>query len=320
MQRRFTLIQGGLIKHWAGAAAAEPIRDRGWRIDLRRPSAVDGPTFAAWRDLAEAQLALDPFAHPDYVLTAARHGGRGVELAFAFAYEPAPEGAEILSGVLPLLMPHPVWGRSARLWQPTMAQAPVEPLLRGGTASLAIEALLRHLRTINPRVELRLDRIEAAGRFLRELTGSERLRLDTRIDHMPIPSERIVGIRRIEAVDRIESVTEPSGIRDAVERFLLADAEGSRRPILADPAAAAIARVVPRLFAYRGWACIELGWKGETIVSAAIRLGRQDGRVLWRSVGLREAVQAQRMADADIRLAEGLGELLPAARLRLVGS
>lgn len=318
MQKRFTLIQGGLIKHW-GLSAVAVMRDRGWRIDLRRPAAIDGAIFSAWRGLAEAQASLDPFSHPDYLLTAARHGGRGLELAFAFAFEPTPEGAEILSGVLPLVMPHPVWGRSARLWQPTLAHAPVEPLVRVGAASAAIEALIRHLQTVKPHSGLGLDRVPAAGPFLRELTASERLRLDTRIDRAPIPPEHFVGIRQSEEADWIESVTDPSRVRDAVERVLLADAEASAAPLLADPAKAAITRVVPRLFAHRGWTAIELGWRGDAVVSAAIRLGRPESRILWRSLNLAEEQPTRRTADIDVQLAEDAGDSSP-ARLRLIGS
>lgn len=318
MQRRFTLIQGGLIKHWRGPSTAEPLRHRGWRIDLRRPSAVDRTTFAAWRELAEEQEFLDPFSHPDYLLTAARHGGRGLDLAFAFAFEAASDGGDALGGVLPLLMPHPVWGRAARLWHPTLAQAPVEPLFREGAASRATEAVLRHLWTMNPRADLRLDRVRTTGRFVQELQASERLRLDARIDRASIPADQIVRLTESETADWIESVTEPHDIRDAVERYLLADAEISPRPLLADPATSAIARVVPRLFAHRGWACVELRWRGKTVVGAAIRLGRQESRVLWCSVSHETAGPIHRTVDIDLHLVEGADA--PAPPLRLVGS
>lgn len=318
MQRRFTLIQGGLIKHWTAPAVAT-LRDRDWRIDLRRPAAVDGAIFSAWRGLSESQPSLDPFSHPEYLLTAARHGGRGLELALAFVFEPAPEGAEILSGVLPLVMSHPIWGRSVRLWQPTLVRAPVEPLVRTGAAAAAIEALVRHLLTVRPRAGLHLENVPAAGPFLRDLTASGRLTLDTRIGREPVPQEPVVQIRQGEAAEWIESVTDPSGVRDAVERILLAESEATSAPLLAEPDKTAITRVVPRLFAHRGWTSIELGWRGNALVSAAIRLGRPESRILWRALNLEEEQSTQRAADIDVRLCESNRESLP-GRLWRAGS
>ncbi|MBN6820789.1 hypothetical protein JRF84_14495, partial [Methylobacterium organophilum] len=144
MVRRFTVIQGGLSERPDLAAAPEP--DAGpeagtWRVDLRRPGAVDGASVAAWRALLVRNAVTDPLRDPDHLLPLAQHrpSGRPVAVALAWSRD-ARDGHETLRGVVPLAMPHPVWGSRARPWQPA------EPDAAALVERAAAEAVDRALR------------------------------------------------------------------------------------------------------------------------------------------------------------------------------
>lgn len=304
MQRRFTIIQGGLSERPSVPAMARQPAS-GWHVVLRRPNAVGEAEEAAWRALAETVSAPDPFAHPDYMLTAAKHGSRGADIAFAFAYRQTLQ-TEDLSYVLPLVLPHPVWGASTvRLWQPAMAPRPVEPLGEAAYAPAVLEAVLGHLQEARPNASLRLGRIPAEGNLVETLAAASGLQV--RIERNPtIPSSRFVSVASRVGEDDLERTDEPVLMRDAVERFLLLDAERSRRALIADPAESAIVRVVTRLFAKRGAARVELGRRGDALVSGAIRLGKPGQDVLWRSVERGEdQIGLLPSADIDVALAHG---------------
>lgn len=319
MQRRFTIIQGGLAEQTRSALSGNTARARGWRIVLRRLTAIGEPEIAAWRALCDHQPNHDPFASPDYLLTAARHAGRGTDIAFAFAYAETAAGGAELAGVLPLTLPHPVWGgASVRLWHPPLAPRPVQPLVPPGAASAVLDALLSHLRADRPRTVLRLGRIKADGEFLRAVASSARLHVELH-PNAAVPGPQLVAIAGKAPGAVIERVTAPDGIRDAVERYLAFDAERARWPLIADPAHSAIVRVVTRLFAQRGLASVELGSRDGAVVSGAIRLGRPGNQVLWRAIDLDEPVPvAPRSVDLDIRPVGQSRTNEPVEGLRLV--
>ncbi|MGH1575313.1 hypothetical protein ACRAWG_37555 [Methylobacterium sp. P31] len=119
MARRFTVIQGGLSEMPAPAMESLPARAVSWRVDLRRPAAVDAAAVSAWRAMLVRNAVSDPLRDPDHLLPLAQHRPSGRRVAVALAWSLEPEtGREALRGVVPLAMPHPVWGRRARPWQP----------------------------------------------------------------------------------------------------------------------------------------------------------------------------------------------------------
>lgn len=325
MQRRFTIIQGGLSEgrqaHGSEAGAWSADRVGGWRIALRRPGALDGNEIAQWRALAERAAPHDPFADPDFLAVAGRHAP-GAGLVFALAFARSGSGAERLCGVLPLDRPHPVWGGSTmRLWHPGLAPRPVVPVFDAGLAADAMEAVMRHLDARRPLPSLRLSRIAAEGVFLRALRADARLRVATRPGATAIPEGLFVGIGGRDTPSEMVRVESAEGMRDAVERFLLLDARRSRRPLLSDPAAAATLRVVTRLMARRGLAEVELGSTAGEIASGAIRLGRPGERVAWRSVhSVERDAPAPATVDVDLALSGQARGSDGGARLRLVAS
>lgn len=301
MQRRFTIIQGGLSDTPTVAeAACQPAS--GWHIVLRRPHAVGEAEEAAWSALADSVSAADPFAHPDYMLTAAKHGSRGADIAFAFAYRQTAQGLD-LAFVLPLALPHPVWGASTvRLWHPALAPRPVEPLGEAAYAPGVLEAVLRHLQEARPNASLRLGRLPADAPLLEALAAASGLSVDIHRNAV-VPASRFVSIAGRPPEAALERTDAPALMRDAVEQFLLLDAERSRRPLIADPAQSAIVRVVTRLFAKRGEAVVELGRRNGEVVSGAIRLGQREQDVLWRGVDTAEAAaMIAPSADVDVAL------------------
>lgn len=324
MQPRFTIIQGGLPETAPRAASPEghpwlslvtdetPIVDllarRGWRVLLRRPSELRDAEIEEWRALAARRTGLDPFSDPDFLVTAALHlplGNTG-GVAFAMAFATGENGIERLRGVIPLALPNPIWGGSAvSLWQAPLCPRPVEPVFDDGAAGDAVEAVLGHLARTKPSAALRLSSLDASGDLVTALRAEARLRVETRQAPAAIPEAQFVTLASRETVSCAERITGADAIRDAVERFLLLDAQRSRRPILPDPAAASTLRVVSRLFARRGLIEVELNSAWGDVVSGAIRLGREGERVIWRSVNLDEAGPAQpRTVDIEVSLPE----------------
>lgn len=333
MQPRFTIIQGGLSDT---APRAVPTAGRGpvalatqapvagapkpgaWRVELRRAAELREAEIEEWRALAARTTDLDPFADPDFLATAALHvpRGHGGGVAFALAFFDGATGIERLCGVIPLALPHRMWGGPAvALWQAPLTPRAVEPVFVEGMAGDAIEAVLGHLAETNARVSLRLSGIAADGALSAGLRADRRFRIVDRAAAPSIPEAQFVTVGPRETVTRVERIAAPDRIRDAVERFLLADSHRARRPLLPDPAAASTVRVVSRLFARRGLIEVELRSDRGEVVSAAIRLGREGERVLWRSVDLDEARPAQpRSADLEIALA-GAAERTASVRL-----
>ncbi|GEP00165.1 hypothetical protein [Methylobacterium haplocladii] len=325
MQPRFTIIQGGLsemapravpMPGRAGLAlvtdapTAKAAAAAGWRVDVRRPAELREAEIEEWRALAARATNLDPFADPDFLATAALHVPRGNAggIAFALVFSTNETGIERLRGVIPLALPHPMWGGPAvALWQAPLSPRPVEPVFADGAAAGAIAALLDHLAETNPRASLRLSGIAATGALLADLSADARFRVADRETHPVIPEAQFVRVGLRQTVSRIERITAPDKIRDAIERFLLADACRSRRPLLPYPAAVSTLRVVSRLFARRGLIEVELHSAFGEVVSAAIRLGREGERMLWRSANLDEALPVQpRTADVEIALVDAV--------------
>lgn len=323
MQRRFTLIEGGLSDRRrtdAGAAGAAPVR---WRVSLRRPNAVDAVEVAAWRALIARGAEPDPFSDPDYLLTAAQHGAQGLELAFALAWSQGADGTESLRGVLPLAMSRPARGGvAASLWQPPLARASA-PILDADLAEAALTALLDHLRIAQPRASLRLDGIRAASPLMRS-AGEGRLHLDIRATASPVPAARVVDVgpraSAPPAEPEVERITDRRRIRDGVEQFLALDARTARAPLIANPIDATLVRVATRLFARRHEVSVELERSDGEIVSGSISLG-EGARVPWLGAGLHAARPARpETVDVVATLRHASGGDAPLSGLRFVAS
>lgn len=322
MRGCFTILQGGLADTRPRSGGSDAMRAAGWQVVLRRAGTLHESECAAWRSLCARLPRYDPFSDPDFLLSAARHLARPGEVTFALAHTVAENSDPILRGVVPLVLPHAVWGGSqVRLWHPPIAPRPVDPLSEPGTGSATIEAVITHLARLRSRISLRLDRISADSRLLRDLSADRRLRVEAHPSPAPIPAGQFIEITARETPTWIERVSAVDEVRDATERFLLTDARRSRRRILADPGAATAIRVTTRLFARRGLALIELGHRGADIVSGAIHLGRPEARVLWLSVNLATApLSLLQTSDVVVRLSEESRMSERPARLRVVTS
>ncbi|MDP4003133.1 hypothetical protein [Methylobacterium sp. NEAU K] len=285
MARRFTVIQGGLSE--AGATGSEPgppplaPEATQWRVDLHRPGAVEDGAVAAWRALLARNAIVDPLRDPDHLLPLAQHrpAGRRIALALAWSRD-AATGPEILRGVVPLAMPHPVWGRRAEPWQPAEADPPglvdmtaAEAVDRALRARLA--ALRRPIRLVG---SVETARVPAPGRPTRAV--------DRPAWPRAIPADALLGVRPegwdAPAASEILAVHEPAAVRDAVETFLALDARTARRPIVADPSEASLVRVVSRLFGRRGALRVEFLRRAGEIVAGTLHLGAGPASVAWR--------------------------------------
>ncbi|WP_375464112.1 hypothetical protein [uncultured Methylobacterium sp.] len=281
MARSFTVIQGGRRAADATMAVDPAPSGNAWQVDLHRAGTVDDEAVDAWRALLTRNAVADPQADPDYLLSAARHQAKGRRIAFALAWDRDADGREALRGVLPLAMPHPVWGRGrARPWHPPGLPEPaalidgrhadaVETAIRGRLA-----ALRRPLRLeAPPRCPVRAD---APRPVLAVLPAERRARI--------VPADRLVGVRPdgYAAAHAVEHVSDPMRITAAVEAFLVLDARHAVLPIIADPSEASMVRVVTRLFARRGQMRVELARRAGEIVAATLHLGAGARAVAWR--------------------------------------
>lgn len=263
-----------------------PVR---WQIDLRRAAEVTEGEIAAWRGLLVRAGSDTPiFADPDFLLAAAQHqsGGRDLRFAFAWTRGGFPER---LHAVIPLALPHPLWG-NGRIgpWHPR--GIPVSPTAEAASFGAMRSALADRLRALRPRAVLML-----AEDVPLPVPGGAGPRS---VPNRPtIPSAALVGIRSATAPlqDRpaVERIAEPERIRDAVEEFLVLDAEVSSAPIIGDPSEAALVRVVTRLFARRRQACVEFTRHGGTVVAAKLSLGAGAQAVVWRKAGMAEQGRAR---------------------------
>lgn len=276
MAGRFSVIQGGLCEADAPAA---PSAAATWRVDLHRPGAVDDGTVAAWRALMVRGAVNDPLRDPDHLLPLARHRPAGRRVALALAWSRDAAGPETLRGVVPLAMPHPVWGGKAKLWQPagTAGLALID-----GTATDAVGTALRaRLRALRRPAGLSgsLEAVAAPAPGRLTLVAS-------RPAPRAIPSDCLVGIRpdgwEPPADAAFEAVSEPAAIRDAVESFLALDARTAKAPIVADPSEASLVRVVTRLFARRGACRVAFFRRAGEVVAGTLHLGVGPAAVAWR--------------------------------------
>ncbi|MCJ2054280.1 GNAT family N-acetyltransferase [Methylobacterium sp. J-070] len=251
-----------------------------WRIDLRAPNAVDAAAVSAWRAMLMRHAVHDPLRDPDHLLPLAQHrpAGRRVAVAFAWSRD-AETGHEALRGVVPLAMPHPVWGGRARPWQP--AEAAANALIENAAAIAVDRALRARLAALRRPIRLvgsiEPVRTPASSRPVLASARAERPR--------PIPARHLLGIRpqgwEAPASD-VLAMTEPEAVRDAVETFLTFDARTARRPIIADPSEASLVRVVSRLFGRRGALRVEFLRRAGEIVAGTLHLGAGGASVPWR--------------------------------------
>lgn len=298
MRQRFTVIEGGAAARApaTGLPAAEALRTAevsvspvesliscpiseasAWRVDLRRAAAVSEGEIAAWRALLVRARVADPvLSDPDYLLSAAQHQAGGRDLVFALAWATGA-GPDRLAAVLPLALPHTLWGQERiGLWQPHGSA--LAPTIAPGAAEPVRAAVAERLRVLRPRAVLVLEApSEPAAR-----AAAAPLRAVTR--RAGIPAHNLVGVRPSPAPSRVERISEPGRVRDAVEEFLLLDAAVSAAPIIGDPSEAALVRVVTRLFAQRRQVTVALTRREGAIVAAAITLGHGAQAVTWRQV------------------------------------
>ncbi|MCJ2018552.1 GNAT family N-acetyltransferase [Methylobacterium sp. E-065] len=284
MAPRFTVIQGGQsgAPGCAAAFAAGPELDRtaAWRVDLRRPGGVDAASVAAWRAMLVRNAVTDPLRDPDHLLPLAQHRAAGSRVAIALVWDrDAETGREALQGVMPLAMPHPIWGGRARPWQPAEAQITA---LVGQAAAEAVDRALRdRLGALRRPIRLAgaLEPARETPRFRPVLASARSARSRS------IPTPSLIGIRPAgwEApTSEIRTVTEPQAVRDAVETFLALDARTARHPIIADPAEASLVRVVSRLFGRRGALRVEFLRRAGEIVAGTLHLGAGPASIPWR--------------------------------------
>ena len=282
MTPRFTVIQGGLSPGPGCAAelSREPDRAAGWRVDLHRPAGVDTESVSAWRAMLVRNAVSDPLRDPDHLLPLAQHRPAGRRIAIALVWDrDAETGREALQGVVPLAMPHPIWGGRARPWQPAEAEA--TGLIEQAAAEAVDRALRARLGALRRPIRLvgAVEPIQQAPRI--RLAPSA----DRSADARSIPSTSLIGIRPPgwePPATEIHTVTEAQAVRDAVETFLTLDARTARRPIIADPAEASLVRVVSRLFGRRGALRVEFLRRAGEVVAGTLHLGAGATSVPWR--------------------------------------
>ncbi|MGU3360595.1 hypothetical protein ACLBWX_09700 [Methylobacterium sp. M6A4_1b] len=289
MRQRFTVIEGGAAARAPAADAAlttdaqvstdaSPVAaPLAWRVDLRRAAAVSEGEIAAWRALLVRARVADPvLADPDYLLSAAQHQSGGRDLLFALAWTTG-NGPDQLAAVLPLALPHTLWGQERiGLWQPYGIA--LAPTIAPDRAAPVRAAVAERLRLLRPRAVLVLD---GAARPAAQAPAAQLQSVPRRAG---IPARSLVGVRPGRAPSQVERIGEPGRVRDAVEEFLLLDAEVSVAPIIGDPSEAALVRVVTRLFAQRRQVTVTLTRQEGAIVAAAITLGHGAQAVAWRQV------------------------------------
>lgn len=260
------------------ATLSSPPVAASWSIDLLRPAAVDGQAVSDWRALMIRSGIRDPLRDPDHLLPLAQHGTAGRRIAFAFVWSAVNPDRRDLRGVLPLAMPHPLWGRGlARRWQPSGI---ADLTLSDSDAAAAVDATIRdHLSGLNQPLSLHGEEPLASPR-----QTIEKVEPSSALPIRAIPPDSMLGVRpqSFRSSAAIESVREPGQIRDAVERFLTLDAHHSSRPIIADPSEASLVRVVTRLFARRRETTVEFARQAGEIVSGTLYLGSGPARVAWR--------------------------------------
>jgi hypothetical protein len=283
MAPRFTVIQGGLLER--PAPVTKTVSRFGeshaaWRVDLRRPGAVDAAAVSAWRALLVRNAVTDPLRDPDHLLPLAQHRPAGRRIALALVWDrDAETGREALRGVVPLAMPHPVLGGRAKPWQP--AEAEITGLIETAAAEAVDRALRARLGALRRPIRL-AGAVESARNPVpfRPVLAARRSAQPRRI-----PADSLVGVRP-EGWElpgsEILALTGPDAVRDAVETFLTLDARTAKRPIIADPAEASFVRVVSRLFARRGALRVEFLRRAGDVVAGTLHLGAGPGSVPWR--------------------------------------
>ena len=298
MVRRFTVIQGGLtgLPSEARGSHAETVDPEAvlvaandsadpastWRIDLRSPMTVDAASVSAWRAMLVRNAVRDPLRDPDHLLPLAQHRPAGRRVAVALAWsQDAVTGREALRGVVPLAMPHPIWGGRARPWQP--AEALDTALVDNDAASAVDRALRVRLAALRRPIRLvgAIEPVRATAPFRLSLAANRPSRPRS------IPAGNLLGTRPHgwePPASEMLAVTEPDAVRDAVETFLTLDARTARRPIIADPAEASLVRVVSRLFGRRGALRVELLRRAGAIVAGTLFIGTGGASVAWRRV------------------------------------
>lgn len=283
MAPRFTVIQGGLLERPEPATQAiSGFREShaAWRVDLRRPVAVDAASVSAWRALLVRNAVTDPLRDPDHLLPLAQHRPAGRRIAVALAWDrDAETGFEALRGVVPLAMPHPVLGGRARPWHPVEAEGAA--LVETAAAEAVDRALRARLGALRRPIRLAGAAEPARNPVpFRPVLAARRVALPRRI-----PADSLVGVRP-EGWElpgsEILAVTGPDAVRDAVETFLTLDARTAKRPIIADPAEASFVRVVSRLFARRGALRVEFLRRAGEVVAGTLHLGAGPSAVPWR--------------------------------------
>lgn len=283
MAPRFTVIQGGLLERPrpASASACEIGESHAeWRVDLRRPGAVDAAAVSAWRALLVRNAVTDPLRDPDHLLPLAQHRPAGRRIAVALAWDrDAETGREALRGVVPLAMPHPVLGGRARPWQP--AEAEVAGLIETAAAEAVDRALRARLGALRRPIRL-AGAVEPARSPVpfRPVLAARRWAQPRRVPAVSLVGVRPEGWELPET--EIVAVTGPDAVRDAVETFLTLDARTAGRPIVADPAEASFVRVVSRLFGRRGALRVEFLRRAGEVVAGTLHLGVGPGAVPWR--------------------------------------
>jgi hypothetical protein len=281
MRQRFTVIEGGAAALGTVSETVTEVSPHTWRIDLHKVAGVEAEDIAAWRALLIRTGVADPVhADPDYLLSAARHQAGGREIVFALAWV-IGDGPERLGAVVPLALPHTLWGHGRiGIWQPQGVS--VAPTIAADRGPAVQTALSERLHALRHGATLAFDLASEGAQPA--VIPPACLRAVPR--PASIPAHSLVGVRPVHAPAAavIERISEPHRIRDAVEAFLLLDAEVSNAPIIADPSEAAMVRVVTRLFAERRQVTVTLTHRDGAVVAATLTLGVGAKAVDWRHV------------------------------------
>jgi hypothetical protein len=284
MRQGLSIIEGGRFVEAGRIGTGVDAEE--CRIVLRRPNVVEPVEIDAWRALLTRIRWPEPiYADPDYLLTAAVHQSGGRDLVFAFAWSGQGELTR-LRGVIPLSMPHGLWGNGrAQGWYPPGPV--VAPTIEPGFLDEVEGALRAAVKAVHPRSTLIMIPPPAVP------LPEETVLLSDASDAQVVPARDRVGVRLAGPWTRdgveIERITEPFRIRDAVETYLSFDARVSGNPIVRDPSASSMVRVVTRRFAQRRQTSVDFARKDGVIVAAVLRLGAGPGSIVWRQAETRAA-------------------------------
>jgi hypothetical protein len=243
----------------------------------------------AWRDLAQDAPDANPFLHPGCLMPAIRHLGIAPAPVFCVAFQ-GPPSRQRLVGLLPIRPPRiRVGPRLVRSWTHPFLNLG-EPLLHADHGPDALSAMVEALRTGSLAARALLWRdLLPGGRTVQLL----RVNANRGRHSIEIKQPRTDAERNATTMTQAHSgirPTNPCELREAIERFLVLDAEQSPAgpSFLANPGHTAFLRTMSRELSRAGLLQLEERWDGERLLASTIGIGPRDRPVLWRSAVARD--------------------------------